>query len=116
MVRVGAVTAAGVKGPLRRPPAALDPGSRGSGNATRCATPPETVTERHMLRLGTPPITTPPPPAPRTPRAPTGPNRTHGSGRRPNTCCACRPGRASPERDRGPWAPVHPLDDAGRLG
>src|SRR2546421_8261297 len=55
MVRVGAVTAAGVKGSLRQPSAALDPGSRGSGNATRCATPPETVTERHMLRFPTPP-------------------------------------------------------------
>src|SRR5437762_13819492 len=53
MVRVGAVTAAGVKGSLRRPSAALDPGSRGSGNATRCDTPPETVTERHMLRFPT---------------------------------------------------------------
>src|SRR5436305_5507551 len=51
MVGVGAVTAAGVKGSPRRPSAAPDPGSRGSGNATRCDTPPETVTERHMLRL-----------------------------------------------------------------
>src|SRR2546421_146850 len=75
MVGVGAVTAAGVKGSLRRPSAALDPGSRGSGNATCCATPPETVTERHMLRLGTPPITTPPLPAPQTPRALAGPDR-----------------------------------------
>src|SRR5436305_10223356 len=84
MVRVGAVTAAGVKGSLRRPSAALDPGSRGSGNATRCDTPPETVTERHMLRFPTPPTTTPPPLAPGTPRPPTGPERTHGSGRTAN--------------------------------